>query len=214
MIAILDGRRGEADARLRCARDIPGRVRRQSVSAGRRVRRPAGLVLSGLLALSAAGCAGSKPTPTTPTTPTPTASATALSSVDTAVLAAYDGMWSDLQRAALTANFRSPLLAAHTVDPATGQLQRTLLTFYRLGWVAKGSPVPHPHVVSLTPSSQPRFAVVADCVDETHWLTYYARTGKLTDNRPGQRFPVTAQLRVTPGGWRVESYVVGNAGAC
>jgi hypothetical protein len=117
-------------------------------------------------------------------------------------------MWADMQSAALTANYRSPLLTAHTVDPATGQLQRTLFTYARLGIVVKGHLGFDPKVVSLTPPSNPQFASLHDCLDGTHWLTYYAATGRLTDNRPGTRTQLDATLRLVAGQWRVSSYTI------
>lgn len=170
-----------------------------------------------VVALALAGCSASQRVATTPsssTTPATGVSASPTASVDRAILSAYTGMWADMQKAALTADYASPLLADHTVDPATGQLRRTLLTFHRLGWIAKGAPVPHPRVTSLSPSTAPQFATVNDCLDETRWFTYDAATGKPTDSKPGARFAVTAQLRDTISGWRVEEYSVGAAGSC
>lgn len=157
------------------------------------------------------------PPPSTPSSGSATATASSTSSAADrtmqTVLAAYDGMWTDMATAARTADYGSPVLAAHTVDPATGQLRRMLLTFQNVGWVAKGQPVPHPTVVSVN-AGQPPTAQIADCLDEKHWLTYRADTGALTDTKPGQRFAVTAVLRHESDGWKVESFDVGAGGSC
>ncbi len=137
-----------------------------------------------------------------------------MSPVEKRVLGAYNGMWADMEKAARTADYRSSALATHTVDPATGQLQRTLLQFHRLGWVVKGHVVTHPTVVSVRPSSNPRHAKIVDCLDETHWLTYDAKTGKLTDNKPGQHHRVHAFVRRTTDGWKVESFTIAGGGSC
>jgi hypothetical protein len=157
------------------------------------------------------------PPPSSPSSISTTATASSTSSAadrtTQAVLAAYDGMWADMTTAARTADYGSPVLAAHTVDPATGQLRRMLLAFHDMGWVAKGQPVPQPTVVSVS-AGQPPTAQIADCLDETQWLTYRADTGALTDTKPGQRFAVTAVVRQASDGWKVESFDVGAGGSC
>lgn len=155
------------------------------------------------------------PVPAAPTAaPSSSTSMTAASMQAEAVIEAYQGMWADVVSAARTADYRSPLLAAHTIDPATGQLRRTLLTFDRMGWVAKGTVVTHPEVLSASPGSDHVHAQVMDCLDETHWLTYYAGSGKLTDDKPGQRHQIAALMRHTTDGWTVESFTVAPGGSC
>lgn len=187
------------------------------------------LPASGLLLVAGTGCStgGQHASPPGPSaslssttssqrpTSAPTTPSTTTSTVEVqAVIQAYDGMWADMAEAAQTADYGSPTLAAHTVDPATGQLQRTLLTFHQMGWVAKGNPVPHPTVVSMSPPNQPTSAQVVDCLDNTHWLTYRADTGALADDQPGQRHSVSAVLRLGTDGWKVESFEVGAGGSC
>lgn len=147
--------------------------------------------------------------PTESTSPSTTAS---ISPVDQPILDAYDGMWADMVQAARTADYRSPTLAAHTVDPATGQLQRTLLTYSRLGIVVKGELRTHPHVTSVNQNTGQ--ATLTDCLDDTHWLTYYEKSGAPTDNKPGSRTVTTATLRKADGRWQVSSYVIHRGEAC
>lgn len=178
------------------------------------------VVAAGALAvtLMLASCGGSDgPTsrrspssvPTESTSPSATAS---ISPVDQRIINAYDGMWADMVQAARTADYRSPKLAAHTVDPATGQLRRTLLTYSRLGIVVKGELQTHPHVTSLNQATGQ--ATLTDCLDDTHWLTYYQKTGELTDNKPGGRTVTTATLRQADGRWQVSSYMIHRGEAC
>jgi hypothetical protein len=149
-----------------------------------------------------------------PRSPSPTPTATASTAEDQAVIQAYEGMWADMVDAARTADYRSPSLEAHAVDPATGQLRRTLLGLHQMGWVAKGSVVPDPTIVSTSPPEEPVHAELVDCLDETHWLTYAAGTDKLTDDKPGQRHQVAALMRRTADGWKVESFTIAAGGSC
>lgn len=158
--------------------------------------------------------ASSRTSPPPPSTASVIPPSTADSTETQAVIQAYDGMWADMAVAAHTADFGSPLLALHTVDPATGQLRRTLLTFHQRGWIAKGTPVPHPTVSSMNPSTEPTSAQVVDCLDNTHWLTYRTDTGAPADDRPGQHHSVSAVLRLGADGWKVESFEVGAGGSC
>lgn len=192
----------------------------------RRPDRPRWILLPSvcLLVAVAAGCGGvdphtaSPPSPRTsmfPTTPVQQPSSTTATAADgksRAVIDAYQGMWADMVDAARTADYRSPSLAAHTVDPATGQLQRTLLAYSRLGVVVKGTLRTDPHLTSLNPELGQ--ATLTDCLDDRNWLTYDAATGKLTDNQPGARTVTDATLRRVDGAWKVSSYVVHVGQSC
>lgn len=194
-----------------------------------RPNRRAGVLLpaASLLLVAVAGCtagdpsaappSASAPLPSTTSSHRPSASSTTLATTaDTAeaqaVIQAYDGMWADMVQAARTADYRSPVLAAHTADPATGQLQRTLLTYSRLGVVVKGAVHTDPRVTSLNP--QAGQATLIDCLDDRDWLTYDAATGKLTDDRPGGRTVTDATLRRVDGAWKISSYVVHVGQSC
>ena len=102
-----------------------------------------------------------------------------------AALAAYTGMWQQMQAAGVTADWKDPRLA----DYASGQALRTLVTGLRnardQGIVIKGTIVTHPRVVSVTPAASPDWVLVSDCLDDTHWLNYVAATGRLQNNVPG-----------------------------
>lgn len=181
------------------------------------VRAPLVLAATCLLVGIGVGCGVRSPHAARSTSPAPASAApTAAPSSSTSVTAAgaqamavteaYQGMWADVVSAARTADYRSPSLAAHTVDPATGQLRRTLLTYSQLGVVVKGILVTHPRMTSLDLHAGQ--ATVADCLDDTRWLTYAAKTGQLTDNRPGSRKVTDATVRRVVGQWRVSSYVI------
>jgi hypothetical protein len=114
--------------------------------------------------------------------------------------------------AARTANYHSPLLRSHTIDPATGQLQRTLFAYRRLGVIVKGRLRTHPDVTSLDMRSGE--ATLSDCLDDTHWLTYYVSTNRPTDNRLGTRTVTDATLRRVRGTWRVSSYLIHRGHSC
>lgn len=178
-----------------------------------------------LLMVALTGCTGGGPsaapskaspavsstTPTHPSVPSPTPSTTAAAESQ-AVIQAYEGMWADMVEAARTADYRSSTLAAHTVDPATGQLRRTLLTYSRLGVVVKGRLRTDPHLTSLKPRLGQ--ATLTDCLDDRDWLTYDAKTGKPTDSEPGGRTVTDATLRRVDGAWQVSSYVIHRGHSC
>lgn len=181
------------------------------------------LPASALLLVPVAGCTTGGPhtaapiasaslSSTTPRQPQSTAPTNTTPAEEQAVIQAYDGMWADMVDAARTADYRSPALAAHTVDPATGQLQRTLLTYSRLGIVGKGTVRTDPQLTSLNP--QTGQATLTDCLDDRNWLTYNAATGKLTDNRPGGRTPTDATVRRVGDAWKVSSYEVHVGQSC
>ena len=141
-----------------------------------------------------------------PTTP-------ALDAVRPAVLAAYRGMWADEVAAAATADYQSPLLAQHAAGAALSLLVRGLYAYHQEGLVAKGQPVTHPQVTSLSPTSAPTQATVLDCFDDTHWLVYKS-SGGLENNVPGGHRKVTAVVQDMNGVWKVTQLDTGAEGTC
>ena len=179
---------------------------------------PSRLVLTGVVAsLSLAGCGSGSKVGASATRSS--AAATSLppstqeSSDETAALAAYSGMWSDVQRAALTANYRSPLLDEHATGNALSVLARGLYSLQLQHLVIKGAPVLHPTVTSLKPTADPTTATIRDCFDDTHWLNYKA-AGGLQDKVPGGHRLVTATLSHAGGAWKVTQLNTGAEGTC
>lgn len=122
-------------------------------------------------------------------------------------------MWADEVIAAATADYQSPLLARHAAGAALSLLVRGLYTYRQEGLVAKGQPVTHPQVTSLSPAGDPTQATVLDCFDDTHWLVYKV-SGGLENTVPGGHRRVTAVVQDLGGVWKVTQLTTGAEGTC
>lgn len=131
-----------------------------------------------------------------------------------AVLAGYAGMWTDLEKDALTSNWQKPTIVHHATGSALLELDESLAADNHLGLVGKGHAVLHPMVVSLTPEQNPTSASVADCADLRNFLKYVASTGAPQYNTPGATHFVTATLLNKSGVWKVSELAIGSAGSC
>ena len=167
----------------------PGAAKALAAAAQARGPRPAG-VLAAVIAtlLLICGCTASRaPGPGTPGTarapasPSPTAAQAAARSA----LAAYDGMWKEMQAAGVTANWQDPGLAKYASGKALNTLVTGLHNAHNAGLVIKGTLVTDPQVTSEQPEANPVQVVIRDCIDDSHWLNYFAATGKLQNNVPG-----------------------------
>jgi hypothetical protein len=167
-----------------------------------------------LLALGATGCTTSSHRSSFPTSsshPQSTARTAQDSTTEnSAVLAAYSGMWNDLANASHTANWRDTSLKDHATGEALAEILSGLYSLSQKGLVSKGAPVLHPHVTSSTAST----ADVRDCASSTNWLSYVAATGKLENNVPGGNRVIEAHVELADGAWRVTFYAVGALGSC
>jgi hypothetical protein len=166
----------------------------------------------------AGGCSASsghadKPAVSSPrasTSPSPTAAQAAARSA----LAAYRGMWKEMQAAGGTANWQDPGLAKYASGKALNTLVTGLHNAHNAGLVIKGTLVIHPQVISEQPASDPDQVVIRDCIDDSHWLNYYAATGKLQNNVPGGHRLTEAVVTNVAGGWTVSQLAVHAEGTC
>jgi len=129
-------------------------------------------------------------------------------------LAAYTGMWKEMQAAAITADWKDPRLAGYASGEALQVLVKGLRSASRQGLVIKGTLVTHPMVISQHPAGQPGQVVIRDCSDDSHWLTYVAATGKLQNAVPGGDRLVAALVTRAGGRWTVSRLVVHAEGTC
>ena len=74
--------------------------------------------------------------------------------------------------ASRTSDYQSPLLPQHASGEALSVLVQGLAKNQEQGIIAKGKPVLHPQVTSLTPANQPTQATISDCFNDTIWLDY------------------------------------------
>jgi hypothetical protein len=141
-------------------------------------------------------------------------SLTAAQAAAGSALAAYDGMWKEMQAAGLTADWKDPKLALYASGSALATLVSGLRSASNAGVVIKGTLLIHPQVVSEQPSANPDTVVIHDCTDDSHWLNYIAATGKLQNNVPGGHHLAEAVVTEQSGGWTVSQLVVHGVGTC
>jgi hypothetical protein len=186
----------------------------QSMANGRHLRRSIVAACLTLGVLSAAACgtgSSSSVSSTTQRTVTPTTAAPTAAAAS--ALAAYRAMWADMVTASLTSNYQSPLLSDHASGEALSVLVQGLAKNQAQGIVAKGKPVLHPQIASLTPAGSPTQAIISDCFDDTHWLEYKS-SGGLVNRNPGGHRATTAIATQTSGAWKVTQLAVQATGTC
>jgi len=170
----------------------------------------------------AAGCSASNGHADKPASSSPRASAspsahpslTAAQAAARSALAAYDGMWKEMQAAGLTANWKDPKLALYASGSALATLVNGLHNDHNAGLVIKGTLVIHPQVISEQPAASPVQVVIRDCTDDSHWLNYVAATGKLQNNIPGGHRLAEAIVTQAGGQWTVSQLAVHAEGTC
>ncbi|WP_194924890.1 hypothetical protein [Catenulispora pinisilvae] len=172
------------------------------------------MAVAALVSAAVTGCGTSTKPSSLPQTPSTAAQATSQDPAGAAVVAAYDGMWSDYETDALTSNWQNPVSANHATGQALLTISNTLAVNGHHGWIVKGMPVLHPAVKSLAPTSNPSTADVVDCDDLSHFLKYVAATGALQDSTPGGWHLVQAGLVLKDGVWKVSTLAMGQAGSC
>lgn len=119
-------------------------------------------------------------------------------------------MWGDVQAVGQASNYRDTRLVAHLDGKALLTVSENMAADQAHGIVELGSPVPHPRVITATATT----ATLADCLDDTHWLTYYAATRTLTDTAPGGHRYVTATVTDENGTWKVTTLDTRGEGTC
>jgi len=129
-------------------------------------------------------------------------------------LAAYDGMWKEMQAAGLTANWKDPKLALYASGSALATLISGLHNAHNAGLVIRGALVIHPQVTSERPAATPDTVVIRDCTDDSHWLNYVAATGRLQNNVPGGHRLTEAIVTLAGGHWMVSQLAVHAEGTC
>jgi len=168
------------------------------------------------LAAMVTGCSGSTGGSTTGAATTSTIRAAAASASATAsspsqlALAAYTAMWADVQAVGLTSNYQDPRLAAHLDGTALLTISENMAADKAHGIVNLGTPVLHPSVISTAASA----VTVRDCLDDSHWLQYYAADNKLVDNVPGGHRYVAATVTDENGTWKVTTLDTRGEGTC
>ncbi|MEU2720163.1 hypothetical protein [Streptomyces smyrnaeus] len=138
-----------------------------------------------------------------------TAKPGAHSSVRREALSAYRAMWGDLTQASKTSDASSKLLDDHAEGGALQLMRYGLRNAKKAKRVVKGTPRPHPEVVSVKGGT----VVIRDCVDGTDWLNYKLN-GEPEDDNPGSHFKADATVKRSDGAWRVSRLYMHESGSC
>ncbi|MGI5353020.1 hypothetical protein ACQEU8_33300 [Streptomyces sp. CA-250714] len=172
-------------------------------------RRMALVVVLGT-ALLTAGCSDgpSEPEPLPGQSASETASPSA-NSEHREALSAYRAMWGDLTQASKTSDASSKLLDDHAEGGALQLMKYGLRNAKKAKRVVKGTPRPHPEIVSAKSGE----VVIRDCVDGTHWLNYKL-SGEPEDNNPGSHFKADATVKRSDGAWKVSRLYMHEGGSC
>lgn len=176
------------------------------------------IVLSGifcLVACSSPNQPGDAPSART-TSPAPSPSPSTVGPVDSAqaaALAAYRGYLAAWVAAARTSNPDDPALLRYADGEALRTVVGSLAANRAEGKVSRGTLVPAPRVVALSPPTRPTSATIRDCADDSQWLVY-RESGELWNDTPGGRHDVNAVVHSTAAGWKVSSIAIGGVGSC
>jgi hypothetical protein len=165
--------------------------------------------------LATAACTASTPAPApeqtrTSAPPSPAVSPSPPSPAQQA-LAAYTAMWGDVQAAGETSDYQDPRLSAHLGGQALLTTSENMAADKADGIIGLGRPdLSGTSVVTATATT----VTLHGCMNDEHWLKYYAATRTLVDNVPGGRHYVAATLTDENGTWKVTSLDVRGEGTC
>ncbi|MBS2966539.1 hypothetical protein KGA66_26100 [Actinocrinis puniceicyclus] len=125
-------------------------------------------------------------------------------------LAAYEAMWVDVQALDQTSDYQNPRLTAHLDGKALLTISENMAVNKAHGIVALGAPLLHPSVISAGTT----VVTLRDCLDDTHWLEYYAATHKPVDDVPGGHRYIAATVTDENNTWKVTALDTKGEGTC
>jgi hypothetical protein len=127
----------------------------------------------------------------------------------------YVAMWQSMAQAATTSDWQSPLLSQYATGDALSAISRGMYADNANGLITKGAPKNYPQVTSVDPPADPTVVMISDCGDSTNWLKYRKADGQLSDDKPGGRQAITAEVKKQQDGvWRVARFAVRGVGSC
>ncbi|WP_332010473.1 hypothetical protein OH736_45940 (plasmid) [Streptomyces sp. NBC_01650] len=181
-----------------------------------RPRRTAALYGAVPLALLLAGCGGgddsAKPSAAPPVASTPapaTSSADPQTAEKTAVLAAFDAMWTERTKAYAKADAKGTRLEKYATLDALGRVRNDLARMKAAGTVVRGeSRQENATVTALDLTSKTPKATITTCVDLSSYEQYSTQKKAvipLPTNQP-LRYAAGATLEKWPNGWMVTTY--------
>jgi hypothetical protein len=130
-------------------------------------------------------------------------------------LAAYNGMWTEFEKAGTTSDWQDQALGQYATGVALTNLTRGLYADHANGLITRGAPTLNPSVTSLTPPANPTSVVIADCADSTKYLKFNASNGQPAPDGPGGRRSIRATVQKQASGqWKISDFDVQELGTC
>jgi hypothetical protein len=141
--------------------------------------------------------------PTSSLAPSPGPSAQAAQ----AALAAYRGFRAAQVKAGATGHVKGSGVEQYAFDNALSGVEADILLFQQQGIVMRGQPLLSPRVIAVDLSGAPAVTLV-DCVDVSHWIPVFAKTGKsAVASGQASRTVVDVAVGVSDSRWKVRSLV-------
>lgn len=187
-----------------------------------RMRRCWGAAVAGsVLAGALAGCSGSPATPAAASRTAPDSAPSASASPSStlapaaqAALTAYRQAWADAAAVEDSGNYRDTRLERHIA----GNLLMTVSEYDYIeetqGVASRGAPVLHPRVSAVNLHGSPPTVTIVDCIDFSHFVQYYAATGKPYGAAQSGLSTNTSTMTLMKGSWMMTSAVTGADGSC
>ena len=170
----------------------------------------AALTSTAAITLLAACSSGSAPARSSAASPPVAAASASPSNPTQQALAAYTAMWGDVQALSESSDYTNPRLGNHLDGQAYMTISENMSVNKAHGIIGLGVPILHPRVLTTSAAT----VTVADCMDDTHWLEYYASTRKPIDNTPGGHRYTTATVTDENGTWKVTNIDTRGDGSC
>lgn len=172
--------------------------------------------VAAVCALGVAGCSSSKPAPE-PAPSTPSASPSPTQDPNaTAALAAYKGLIAtmvSMDKYAQPSNDVYKYASGAALTMTLGSVD----TMRKGGIVMTGSPVLRNVATTLDMSETPPTAVIASCLDSTHWGPVYMTDPSKSAEQvghPNGPHPVQVVVQKQAAGWRVTQWTVDGSRSC
>lgn len=147
-------------------------------------------------------------------TSTWSSSPTSFATAQRAAVAAWRAMWADDAGVVRTPDGNVAMLRRHATGRALALLRKGVRSDRRADVITEGHLVLHPRVAKLTPRRHARRVEIRDCVDDSHWLDYDARSRHRRRMGPSGRRRAEAVVTQTHGGWKVSAFFVEKPGMC
>ncbi|UUU37549.1 hypothetical protein [Streptomyces sp. NBC_00162] len=182
-------------------------ARQHHTRTARRRRLLAAVALAATTAALATGCSKepkASPAPSSSSaSPSPTADPQAAEKA--AVLAAYNGFWSESVKAYAAGSDKDTQLVKFAANKALDEALTDITNLDKAGLAMQGAPGHRAETTSLTMTGERPRATVTDCLDLSTWRTVNRSTGKEEPYPSGQplHYLAVAEVEQWSGQWMV-----------